>query len=212
MRACCLFLLAPLIAGAQFPSPDQAGVLLERDTNAAAGEFAIRAPDNQVYRYRFDGKTLVQRDTFSGNVGSGGIGHLNPGDRVTVESDPVAGSLLRYARTVQVVSGQPQRKLPDNRPESTGFPLLDLTPHTGNLTFSGVVSRLSGQSLVLRTRAGEQTLLIRRDTRYVDNGDTVEAAQLQTNMRVFVRAGKNLYEQVEAYQVIWGSILDPIRK
>jgi hypothetical protein len=28
-------------------------------------------------------------------------------------------------------------------------------------------------------------------------------------MRVFVRAGKNLYEQVEAYQIIWGQILEP---
>jgi hypothetical protein len=28
-------------------------------------------------------------------------------------------------------------------------------------------------------------------------------------MRVFVRAGKNLYDEVEAYQVIWGAILNP---
>ena len=28
-------------------------------------------------------------------------------------------------------------------------------------------------------------------------------------MRVFVRAGKDLYNEVEAYQVIWGSILTP---
>jgi hypothetical protein len=90
--------------------------------------------------------------------------------------------------------------------------LLDLSPHTGNLTFAGVVARLNGESLVLRTRDGEQTLLIRHDTRYVENGDTVEAAQLRPNMRVFIRAGRNLYEQVEAYQVIWGSILDPARK
>ena len=41
---------------------------------------------------------------------------------------------------------------------------------------------------------------------------SVEAAQLQPNMRVFVRAGRNLYEQVEAYQVIWGGILVPGRQ
>ena len=34
-------------------------------------------------------------------------------------------------------------------------------------------------------------------------------ASLKPNMRVFVRAGKDLYDQVEAYQVIWGKILDP---
>jgi hypothetical protein len=207
MRACCLFLLAPLVAGAQFPAPEQVGVVLERDSNVAAGEFAIRAPDNQVYRYRFDAKTLVERDTLPG-----GIGHLNPGDQVTVDSDPVDGSLLRYARTVRVLTAQAQLARTDRELRSTVFPLVDRTSQTGNLTFAGVVARLTGQSLVLRTRAGEQTLLIRRDTRYVDNGDTVEAAELRPNTRVFVRAGKNLYEQVEAYQVIWGEILDPPRK
>src|SRR5580698_1520563 len=97
MRACCLFLLAPLIAGAQFPSPQQEGILLEQDSNAA-GEFAIRAPDNQVYRYQFDARTQVQRDTLSG-----GMSHVRLGDQVTVDSDPVAGSLLRYARNIRVL-------------------------------------------------------------------------------------------------------------
>ena len=207
MRACCLLLLAPLIARAQFPAPEQAGVVLERDFNVDEGEFAIRAPDYQVYRYRFDLKTIVDRDTLSG-----GMGHLRVGDRVTVESDTVPDSLLRYARLVRVSGAQPQMSLADGRFHGNAFSLLDLSPHTATMTFSGVVARLNDQSLVLRTREGEQTLLIRRDTRYVDNGDTVQAAQLRPNMRVFVRAGKNLYEQVEAYQVIWGSILQPTRR
>jgi Domain of unknown function (DUF5666) len=207
MRACCLLLLATLTAGAQFPSPEQEGVLLEWDSNVAAGELAIRAQDNQVYRYQFDAKTLAERDTFSG-----GMGHLRQGDRVTIDSDVVPGSLLRYARTIRVLNVPAPMTLADSRVKTTTFSLLDRLPQTGNLTFAGVVSRLNSQSLVLRTRAGERTLLIRSDTRYVDNGGTVGAAQLQPNMRVFVRAGRNLYEQVEAYQVIWGSILDPARK
>ena len=207
MRACCLFLLAPLIAGAQFPSPVQEGTLLERDANVAAGEFAIRAADNQVYRYRFDAGTTVQRDTFSGSAN-----WLKPGDKVSVASDLVADSLLRYARAVRVMDPPAQPTSVESRLRSATFPFLDRTPQSGNLTFAGVVSKLNPQSLVLHTRAGEQTLLIRHDTRYVDNGDTVEAAQLRPNMRVFVRAGRNLYEQVEAYQVIWGQILDPARK
>jgi hypothetical protein len=131
---------------------------------------------------------------------------------VTVDSDAVPGSLLRYAHNIRVWNAPAQLTLADNRVKPGTFSLLERLPQNGNLTFAGVVSRLDSQSLVLRTRAGEQTLLIRRDTRYVDNGDTVEAAQLHPNMRVFVRAGRNLYEQVEAYQVIWGSILDPARK
>jgi hypothetical protein len=205
MRTFWPFLLVPLIAGAQFPPPRLTGVLLERDAGVASGEFAVRAADNQVYRYRFDARTAVERDDLAIDAG-----RLIPGEKVEVESEAVAGSLLRYARTVHVVATVvPQHPVADARARSrAAAPLL---PQAGNLTFAGVVSRLNAQRLVLRTRAGEQTILIRQDTHYVDNGDTVEAAALQTNMRVFVRAGKNLYEQVEAYQVIWGKILEPKR-
>jgi hypothetical protein len=37
----------------------------------------------------------------------------------------------------------------------------------------------------------------------------VPAADLKTNMRVFIRAGKDVFGHVEAYQVIWGGILLP---
>ena len=43
--------------------------MLEWDSNVAASEWPIRAPDNQVYRYRLDSKTLVQRGTVSGGMG-----------------------------------------------------------------------------------------------------------------------------------------------
>jgi hypothetical protein len=31
-------------------------------------------------------------------------------------------------------------------------------------------------------------------------------------MRVFVRAGKDVYQQIEAYQVVWGTILTPANR
>ena len=208
MRTIWLFLFLPLTAGAQFPAPSQSGVLLERDADVPSGEFAVRAPDNQVYRFLFDAKTSVDRDGFHSNVD-----RLNAGEKVEVESDAVPGSLLRYAHAVRVdVPNPPRLTLADTRIHSAVHSLLERPPQIGTLTFSGVVSRLNAQSVVLRTREGEQTLLIRQDTRYVDNGDTVEAAELRPNMRVFIRAGKNLYEQLEAYQVIWGTILDPKRR
>jgi hypothetical protein len=203
MRTLWLFLLAPLIAGAQFPPPQMSGVLLECDTNVAAGELAVRAPDNQVYRFQFDAKTFVERDSFTGTVA-----RLVAGDKLEVESDPVAGSLLRYARTIRVLvpHAMPRLTLADNRLRAVPRRLPELTLPLETITFAGVISRLNAERLVLHTRAGEQTVLIRKDTRYIDNGDTVEAADLQPNMRVFVRAARNLYEQVEAYQVIWGTI------
>ena len=78
------------------------------------------------------------------------------------------------------------------------------------LSYSGVVSRLASDHVVLHTReGGEQTILLRADTRYLDNGELVQGTELHPNMRVFVKAGRNLYNQVEAYQVIWGAILSP---
>ena len=70
--------------------------------------------------------------------------------------------------------------------------------------------RLDSDRVVLHTReAGDLSILLRKDTRYLKDGQLVEAGQLQPTMRVFVRAGKDVYEQVEAYQVIWGTILTP---
>jgi hypothetical protein len=37
----------------------------------------------------------------------------------------------------------------------------------------------------------------------------VDAGVLAVNTRVFVRAGKTIYDEVEAFQVIWGDILKP---
>ena len=204
MRPGYLFLLLPLLAGAQLSPPELTGVLLECDSGVASGQFAVRAPDDQVFRFQFDARTTVERDTLHG-----GVSRLAAGDKVLVESEAVAGSLLRYAASVKVLTPRPPISLADSslrHPER-----LFQVPQTASLTFSGVIAKLNPESLVLRTRVGEQTLLIRRDTRYVSNGDTVGLAALQPNMRVFIRAGKNIYEQVEAYQVIWGSILDPKR-
>jgi hypothetical protein len=81
---------------------------------------------------------------------------------------------------------------------------------TGTLTYAGVVFRISPDRLMLHTRTGgEQAIQLRKDTRYLQNGEIVQAEQLGLNTRVFIRAGKDVYDQVEAYQVIWGTILDP---
>jgi hypothetical protein len=53
------------------------------------------------------------------------------------------------------------------------------------------------------------SIRLRPDTRYLADGLLVDAASLKPNMRVFVLAGKDLYDDIEAYQVIWGKILSP---
>jgi hypothetical protein len=79
----------------------------------------------------------------------------------------------------------------------------------GNLTYSGVVFRITPDRLVLHTREdSELPLALRKDTRFLCEGEIVESTTLKPNTRVFVRAGKDLYGRVEVYQVIWGKILD----
>jgi hypothetical protein len=135
---------------------------------------------------------------------------LAAGEKVEVLSDVVAGYPLRYARTIHVI--QP---LPPPRPQTLGRlraydPKNELAVRAGNITYAGVVFRLNSQRVILHTReAGDLSILLRKDTRYLADGQLVDADSLKPNMRVFVRAGKDLYNEVEAYQVIWGTILSP---
>jgi hypothetical protein len=213
MRTIGVLLLLPWGATAQSPpqnAPLVRGTVLECDARAA-GELSIRSADNEVFRYQFDRKTYAERD---GKLIEAAL--LAPGEKVEVLSDRLAEYTLRYARTIHVI--QP---LPPPRPQTLGRyraynPVNPYSPKsepvlpTGNMTYSGVVSRLDNERVVLHTReAGDLSILLRKDTRYLKDGQLVEAGQLQPTMRVFVRAGKDVYEQVEAYQVIWGTILTP---
>jgi hypothetical protein len=191
------------------PAPVTRGVVLERDPQPAGGEFSIRLDNYEVLRYRFDGRTTVDRENYPIDVP-----RLRPGERVEVLSDAVPGSLVRYASAVHALdrAHQPARR-PPARGLTAGLSNAYLNEDTlfarGNLTFAGVISRLDAGRLVLRTRQGERTVLLRDDTCYLDNGEISAAAALSPNMRVFVRAGRNLYDEFEGYQVVWGQILEP---
>ena len=206
MRTIGILLLLPLAGAAQTTqnAPLVRGTLLECDARVA-GELSIRAADNQVLRYQFDRMTYAERDQQLIEAA-----RLAPGEKVEVLSDRLPAYALRYARTIHVI--QP---LPPPRPQTLGrYRAYNLKTEPvlppGSVTYSGVVSRLNSQRVVLHTReAGDLSILLRKDTRYLEDGQLVEAEQLKPTMRVFVRAGKDIYEQVEAYQVIWGTILTP---
>jgi hypothetical protein len=183
------------------------GVMLECDPPAASGEFSVRAGGtNQVYRFTFDAKTYVERE--DRRVSMAGV---DKGDTIEVVSDRDEHAAIHYARTVHVIDVRPApRHLASAGRNRMYRNPIDLMAPRGDLTFSGVIARLAADRLVLHTRlAGEKTILLRRDTRFVDSGELVEAADLKPNTRVFIRAGKNLDDQVEAYQIIWGEILEP---
>jgi hypothetical protein len=213
MRAVGIWLAAAGLCAAQTPPAAERapalvrGVLLERDPQTAEGEFSVRRDDNRVFRYRFDRNTYVEREHDLIEVG-----RLHPGEKVEVVSDAIPGFVLRYARTVHVLEDPaPQPRLTEaGQGRYRAYRSVeDRVIPIGNLTYSGVVFRITPERLVIHTRDGEQALAIGKDTRYVEDGELVPAGSLKLNTRVFVRAGKDLYDQVEAYQVMWGSILAP---
>jgi len=206
MRTIAITAILPWLAAAQAPqdAPIVQGVLLECDQRPV-GELAVRVADNQVLRYQFDRKTYVERDDHLIEAA-----RLVPGEKIEIVSDRAPGFTLRYARTIHVV----QAVTPPRQPRASALP-KPYNPRTdtfrrGTRSYSGVIYRINGEKLVLHTRSdGDLNILLRKDTRYLQDGQVVEANELKPNTRVFVSAGKDLYNEVEAYQVVWGKILDP---
>jgi hypothetical protein len=210
MVAPALLILLSTTLAAQTPPPAglMRGRILECEVEGARGEISIRTATYQVFRFAFDRITYFEREKQRIDAGD-----LEAGDMVEVVSDRTPGLTLRYARTVHVIS-PPVRSRPPltaGRLRVYRSPVEHLVP-IGNLTFAGVVFRVTPERLVLHTRdGGEKIFLLRQDTRYLDGGKMVEGTTLKPNMRVFVRAGKTLYDEIEAYQVIWGRMIQPGR-
>ena len=201
-------MLAPtliLVALWQAPVPGLVrGELLEAELTGSGGELSVRTAANRVLRFAFDQRTYFERD--KRRIAAA---ELVKGEAVEVVSDEAPGLALRYARTVHVLEPpEPPRRPSAGRVRSYRSPLEHIVPR-GNLTFAGLVLRIGDDALVLRTRGGDKTVMLRQDTRYLEDGLQVQASQLTPNMRVFIRAGKNLDDEIEAYQVVWGGILQP---
>jgi hypothetical protein len=198
MRAVLVILLFCYPAGAQ-DSPVVRGVVLAREAGPKGGELKLRDARNNELRYRFDAHTYVERDNRSIDAAE-----LQPGEPVEVVSEAVPGSLLRAARSIHVLSPVPIRRRPPAKP----FDTWAADVRKADLTFSGLILRVSESRLFLHQReGGDQEILLRPDTRCANNGETVAANNLKPNMHVFVRAAKNEAGETEAYQVLWGSML-----
>ncbi len=180
------------------------GVLLEWNSGPA-GEYSVRDPQHRVHRCTFDDQTYFERN----------------GDRIP-PAEVHAGSRVEAVTSER---GEPGRcrtllfNLLASAPEAYGktppawsLPrrVLDATAPRGDLTLSAIVLRLDGDLLQVRTRQqGQKTLRLRRDTRYAWDGREADASMLEPNVMVFVRAGRGIAGEVEAYQIIRGKILLP---
>lgn len=206
MRALATLFVASGLMADVAPIGIVRGELLEWQVGTqGAGDFSVRSANSQVYSCHFDNYTYLERD--NQRIGVSG---LKPGEKLEIIADQkLAGKC--YARTIRVVENKPAIVNPgyrvNLRPMRT---VADLVYPRGNVTFAGVVLRMNPGMMVLHTRTeGEKTILLRADTRYMDSGLPAERSALPVNTRVFIRGGKNLENELEAYQVIWGEIEGP---
>ena len=202
-----LFLFAALTSHAEVVTTTgfMKGDLLEWDGTESAGNLTVRGADHRVLRCSFDSLTYFERDRKRTSMAA-----ITAGDRLELVTDASAAiSNKCYARTVHV--------LPPARPplppyvaralQSRRTAFLDSVAPRGSVALAGLVMRRTPEAIWLRTRAnGEKTILLRQDTRYLKGGSTVEAGALEVNTRVFIRAGKTIENDLEAFQIIWGEI------
>jgi hypothetical protein len=170
-----------------------------------SGRFVFETAVNQLYSCSFDDKTYIERENRRVAISA-----AEKGDRLELVSDHKPDAVTCYTRVLHIIDPPRTYLMPGVRPRPRAArPVEPLRPR-GDMTVSGIVLRVSSDLLTLKSRSGEQqTILLRPDTRYSTEGQTAEAGNLRVNTLVFVRCGKNIEDQVEAYHVVWGEILQP---
>jgi hypothetical protein len=191
-----LLLSASLHAEESMPRGIVRGSLVSWEGAAGAGALTVRNADGLVSGCSYDRHTYFERNHWPVEITT-----LAAGDPVEVVADRRPGSSACYVRMLQVTV-----QAPVGRRAATPRVVESFQPR-GNLSFAGLVRRRDAGTVTLKTRTGERTLLLRSDTRYLGEGMRADSAALGVNMHVFVRAGRNMEGQVEAYQVVWGEIL-----
>jgi hypothetical protein len=189
---------ASLCAAVDMPKGLFHGQMVSWEGSPLKGVLVARSNAGIVEGCGYDSMSIVQLSRQRITVAK-----LEPGDPVEIITDHKPGSRDCYIRMLQVIPpGPPPTRL---AAAAAARPTFDL-PH-GDRTISGVIIRRDARSLTIRTRDGEQTVLLRKDTRYFGDGAQQDTGAALVNTRVFVQAGPNLYGGIEAYQVMWGEIL-----
>jgi hypothetical protein len=190
---------APLCAAADMPKGLFRGKMVGWEGSPSKGILLARSNAGAVEGCGYDALSILELSRQRVTVAK-----LEPGDPVEIIADHKPGSRDCYIRMLQVIPPAP----PSTRVKPVAAPRPTFDLPRGDRTMSGVIIRRDARSITLRTRDGEQTLLLlRKDTRYLGNGAQQDTAALAVNTRVFVRAGPNLEGGIEAYQVMWGEIV-----
>ena len=200
-----LAVIAPALAQENAPIGILRGDLVAWSGTSRAGDLTFRNADNRILQCSFDDKTWFEREN-QHIVISG----MKAGDHLELVADRQPHSPTCYARTVQIVSTLLPRRTESGKPRlRLHNSATELLAPRGDMTFAGIVAGMDGNWLTLRTRdKGQEMLLLRPDTRYLGRGLALERSSLRPQMRVFIRAGRNLDGDIEAYTIVWGDILE----
>jgi hypothetical protein len=190
--------LASLCSAADMPKGIFHGTMAGFDGTTKSGVLMARNKEGDVFNCGYDSLSYFQYQHEKIPVTK-----LETGDPLEILTDHKPGTTVCYVRFLEVVPPQPRRS-----PRRQEPPTRAVYQPKGDRTVAGVVIRLDRTSVTLRTRDGEETLLLRPDTRYFGDGLTLEATDLKVNTRVSVRAGPDLFGRIQAYQVAWGEMLD----
>lgn len=180
------------------------GVVIANDP----GDLEVKSSQDLCYHYRTDNRTWIEREQQRIRVSD-----LRPGEILEVVSDRDP-QLIRYARLVHVIARVTPRQVSVSQDEVYRLPRNRGAEATAAervlLSFSGIISSHDGQRLTLRTRTdGEIPILLRDDTKLVYGGAGPPGENLRTNTRVFLRGTRNFDGFIEAYEIVWGSTLEP---
>jgi hypothetical protein len=207
MRIVLAFLIAGGLSGQPLPTGFVRGVIVENRSIGQSGEFSVRSGADAVFQFRSDGKTWIERENERIPASSLRAGELL---EVVSDRDPKQLYPLHYARMVQVILQVQPRPPVRNGMYRLYRPGASLVPIITNFIYAGVIKELSDQRMVLRTKLdGNKIIYLRPDTRCVEQGSAVDPSTLRPNTLVSVEGGKDMNDELEAYQVVWGRILEP---
>lgn len=161
--------------------------------------FLIRTQAGRQYRCSYDHRTWFEHTKMRVAADA-----FQPTDLVEIVADRrlIEGAPC-YARTVRLTEPMPRES------GRMRIPYRAVTEHIiprGEYAWSGIIAAIKEDSILLRTRKeGYKTLLLRNDTRFLQDGGLSSIDRLKPNQHIFVRAGRNLEGLTEVYQVVWGS-------
>lgn len=162
--------------------------------------FLLRTTAQKEFRCTYDHRTWFEQSRIRVPVKA-----FQPTDLVDVVADRrLVDGTPCYVRTVRLAD---LNKKDGGRLRITYRGVTEMMYPRGEYQWAGMVSELTREKMVLRTRTeGYKTVVLRSDTRYLEDGVVSEWGRLRPNKQVSIRAGRNLEGAVEVYQIIWGMV------